>query len=99
MLEMEEVSNVDMQASLVEPLVTSVVFTVVGLILFGAALWLMARVAPFSVRKEIEVDQNVALSVIMGSVILGIAIILAASMIDTGGGPAATAPVSSSSAQ
>lgn len=71
---------------LLQPLVTSVIFTVVGLILFGAALWLMAKVAPFSVRKEIEVDQNIALAVIMGCVILGISIILAASMIDMGGG-------------
>ena len=45
----------------------------------------MAKLAPFSVRKEIEVDQNIALAVIMGCVILGISIILAASFIDTGG--------------
>lgn len=91
---LEEDSNVT--ADLLQPLVTSIIFTVAGLILFGAAIWLMAKVAPFSVRKEIEVDQNIALSVIMGSVILGISIILAASMIEIGGGgsspPSANAP-------
>jgi|TARA_B100000676_G_scaffold108831_1_gene108822 putative membrane protein len=91
---LEEESNVF--ADILQPLVTSLVFTVAGLILFGAAIWLMAKLAPFSVRKEIEVDQNVALAVIMGCVILGIAIILAASLIDTGGA-VLTAPVSQAS--
>jgi uncharacterized membrane protein YjfL (UPF0719 family) len=40
----------------------------------------MTKVAPFSVRKEIEEDQNTALAVLMGSVILGIAIIVAAAV-------------------
>jgi uncharacterized membrane protein YjfL (UPF0719 family) len=38
------------------------------------------KVIPFSVRKEIEEDQNTALAIIMGSVILGLAIIIAASV-------------------
>ncbi len=87
----------DIQVTVVQPLVTSVVFTVVGLVLFGAALWLMAKVAPFSVRKEIEVDQNIALAVIMGSVVLGIALILAATMIDFGPGGESPPPASTAS--
>ncbi len=67
--------------SLVRPLFLAVVFTVVGLLLFAAAIWLVAKFAPFSIRKEIEEDQNVALGLIVGSIILGIAIILAAAMI------------------
>ena len=76
--------EINVFAEVLQPLVTSLIFTVAGLILFGSAIWLMARLAPFSVRKEIEVDQNIALAVIMGCVILGISIILAASLIDTG---------------
>ena len=34
------------------------------------------KVAPFSVRREIEEDQNLALGVIIASVIIGIAIIV-----------------------
>ncbi|MAC28960.1 MAG: hypothetical protein CMN31_12110 [Sandaracinus sp.] len=41
----------------------------------------MAKISPFSVRKEIEEDQNTALAVVMGSVILGIALIVAAAML------------------
>jgi len=68
-------------ANLVAPLFLAVVFTIVGLVLFAAALWLIVKVAPFSVRKEIEEDQNIALGIIVGSIILGISIILAAAMI------------------
>ena len=32
---------------------------------------------PFSIRKEIEEDQNVALGIVIGSVIIGLALIIA----------------------
>jgi uncharacterized membrane protein YjfL (UPF0719 family) len=35
---------------------------------------------PFSLRKEIEEDQNVALGVVLGAVVIGIAIIVAAAI-------------------
>jgi len=66
---------------LIEPMFLAFFFTVLGLVLFAAALWLIAKLAPFSVRKEIEEDQNIALGIIVGSIILGISIILAAAMI------------------
>ena len=65
-----------------KPLLLSLVFTVVGLLLFVFSLWVIEKLTPFSVRKEIEEDQNVALGIIVGSLILGIAIILAASLVD-----------------
>ena len=35
---------------------------------------------PFSIMKEIEHDQNVALGVVMGAILLGLAIIVAAAI-------------------
>jgi putative membrane protein len=61
-------------------LVLTLTFTIVGLILFAFAFWIMNKVAPFSVRKEIEDDQNTALAIVMGSVIIGIALIVAAAV-------------------
>lgn len=58
----------------------TVVYTVLGLVIFGVAFAVMVRLTPFSVRKEIEEDQNVALAVVMGSVILGLALIISASI-------------------
>jgi uncharacterized membrane protein YjfL (UPF0719 family) len=52
-------------------------YTVFGLIVFGIAFWLMVKLTPFSIRKEIEEDQNTALAIIVGAVILGLAIIIA----------------------
>jgi hypothetical protein len=36
--------------------------------------------APFSVHKEIEEDQNVALGIIIGAIIIGIALIISAAI-------------------
>jgi len=40
----------------------------------------MHKFLPFSIVKEIEQDQNTALAIVMGSVILGISIIIAAAI-------------------
>ena len=54
----------------------AVVFALIGVIFFVIAFYAMVKAMPFSVRKEIEDDQNVALAIVMGSVILGIALII-----------------------
>ena len=59
-------------------IIPTLVYFVVGVLLFGVAIKLMDRLAPFSIRKEIEEDQNVALGVVIGSALIGIAIVLAA---------------------
>ena len=59
-----------------EALVTTAAFTVFGLVVFSVAFWVMGKLSPFSLRKEIEEDHNTALAIIMGSVILGIAIVI-----------------------
>ena len=49
---------------------------VAGAVIFGLAFWLCTKLTPFSVRKEIEEDQNTALAIILGAVIIGLAIII-----------------------
>jgi uncharacterized membrane protein YjfL (UPF0719 family) len=58
----------------------SLVFTGIGLVFFAVAFWVICKVCPFSVRKEIEEDQNTSLAILIGSVIIGIAIIIAAAV-------------------
>ncbi|HEY0765517.1 MAG TPA: DUF350 domain-containing protein [Pyrinomonadaceae bacterium] len=60
--------------------VTTLVFVLIGLIVFAIAFFVIAKAAPFSVRKEIEDDQNIALAIVIGSVILGSALIIAAAV-------------------
>ena len=66
--------------SLLPVVVTTVVFVVLGLIVFALAFLIIAKATPFSVRKEIEDDQNIALAIVIGAVILGSAIIIAAAI-------------------
>ncbi|HKG60908.1 MAG TPA: DUF350 domain-containing protein [Pyrinomonadaceae bacterium] len=66
--------------TLLPVVVTTLVFVVLGLIVFALAFLVIAKAAPFSVRKEIEDDQNVALAIVIASVILGSALIIAAAV-------------------
>ena len=61
-------------------LVTTAIFTAFGLLVFGIAYVIILKATPFSIRKEIEEDQNVALAVIMAGVIIGVSIIIAAAV-------------------
>ena len=66
--------------SLLPIVVTTLVFVALGLIVFALAFLVIAKATPFSVRKEIEEDQNVALAIVIASVILGSALIIAAAV-------------------
>ena len=66
--------------TLLPVVVTTVVFVILGLIIFALAFMIIAKATPFSVRKEIEEDQNVALAIVIASVILGSALIIAAAV-------------------
>ena len=66
--------------NLLPVVVTTLVFVLIGLIVFALAFLVITKVAPFSVRKEIEDDQNIALAIVIGSVILGSALIIAAAV-------------------
>ena len=68
-------------AKLWEHLLAAVVFSLVGVAVLGVCFFLMNKFSPFSIKKEIEEDQNVALAVIMGAVIIGMSIIIAAAIL------------------
>ena len=61
-------------------LVSTLIFVLLGIIIFTLAFLIIVKVSPFSVRKEIEEDQNVALAIVIGAVILGIALIVSAAI-------------------
>jgi len=65
---------------LMPTLIITVIFVVLGLIVFAIAFLIIAKASPFSVRKEIEDDQNTALAIVIAAVILGSAIIIAAAI-------------------
>ncbi len=59
---------------------TTVIFVAIGLIVFALAFLIVVLVAPFSVKKEIEEDQNTSLAIIIGAVIIGVAMIISAAI-------------------
>ncbi|MBI5570642.1 MAG: DUF350 domain-containing protein [Desulfomonile tiedjei] len=61
-------------------ILSTVVYAVIGLVVFAVAMFIMQQVSPFSIRKEIEQDQNTALAIIIGSIFVALAIIIQAAM-------------------
>jgi uncharacterized membrane protein YjfL (UPF0719 family) len=60
--------------------IQTLIFCIIGVVIFALAFWIIVKATPFSVRKEIEEDQNTALAVVIGAVIIGIAIVIAAAI-------------------
>jgi uncharacterized membrane protein YjfL (UPF0719 family) len=55
----------------------TVVYSLIGIVLMGLGFMMISFFTPFSIKKEIEDDQNISLGIIIGAVILGISIIVA----------------------
>lgn len=66
---------------LVQHLLAAIVFSVVGVIVFFASLWLMEKLTPFSIIHEIGEEQNMAVALIVGMMVLGIAVIVGAAIL------------------
>ena len=57
-----------------EVFVTTLIFVIMGLVFFTLAYFVLSRM--FNIQKEIEEDHNTALGIVIGSIIIGIAIIV-----------------------
>jgi putative membrane protein len=60
--------------------ISTIVFSFIGLVMFGIFFAILPKLLPFSVKKEIEEDQNTSLGIIIGSILISMAIIIAASV-------------------
>ncbi len=65
---------------IIKAVISTLIFVGIGLFVFAVAFFLIVKVTPFSIRKEIEEDQNTALGIVIGAVLLGLAIIIAAAV-------------------
>ena len=61
-------------------LASAVVFGLVGIVLYSIAYFAIRKTVHFSIEKELAEDQNVALGIVMGAMMLGIAVIVAAAI-------------------
>lgn len=67
-------------APFVKAIVASIVYSLIGIVMFAISFLVIKLVSPFSLHKEIEEDQNTALAIMIGSVILGLSIIIASAI-------------------
>jgi len=61
-------------------LVNSLVYTVLGVVIFWIAFVAVDKITPYNLWKELVEEKNVALAIVVGSMCLGIAIIVAAAI-------------------
>lgn len=66
-----------MMANIMLPEVLGTIFyTFLGLLLLATCWVIIEKLTPFSLRKEIEEDQNTAIAVLIGALFVSIAIII-----------------------
>jgi len=62
------------------PMVAALVYSVIGLAIFGIAFVLVDRLTPYQLWKEIIDEHNTALAIIVGAVAIGISIIISSAI-------------------
>ena len=80
----EEVYTIMDWVSLLHGVIDTAIYSLVGIIMMGIGILLVILFSPFSVKKEIEDDQNISLGLIIGSIIIGISIIIAGVLMSPG---------------
>ena len=63
-----------------KPVVDAILYSVLGTVVLLAAFAFIERMLPFSLRKEVAEDQNVALGIILGAFILGVSLIISSAI-------------------
>ncbi len=67
-------------AAHLDQLLWTLIYALLGMGVFGLAFFIVHKITPFSIRYEIEEDQNTALAILIGSAFIGLSIIIAASI-------------------
>lgn len=63
---------------LLEVLVTTLIFVFIGVVIFAITYGILGMIYP--IKKEIEEDHNTALGIVIASIMIGIALIIAAAI-------------------
>ena len=66
---------------IIKGVISSAIYGILGIILMGLGFLVVNLVTPFSVKKEIETDQNTSLGIIIAGIIIGISIIVSSAII------------------
>lgn len=58
-----------------DQILSSLVYGILGLVLFFVTLYLMEKLTPYSVEKKITEEGNIALGIVVGAIILSLGLI------------------------
>jgi len=70
-----------MPESLASNVIAAVVFALLGITVFLASFFVIDRLTPYTLWKEIIEEHNTALAILIGAIALGMSIIIAAAII------------------
>ncbi len=62
------------------PVVDSIIYSFLGTVVLLVSFYLIEKVLPFSMRKEIAEDHNVSLGIILGAFIIGLSVIISSAI-------------------
>ena len=58
----------------------ALVYSVLGIIIFVVAFWILDLITPYALWKEIVEQKNIALAILVGAMSLGICVIIASAV-------------------
>ena len=64
----------------IEYILSSLVYGVLGFILFIFSLWIMEKLTPFSLQKKITEEANIALAIVVAAMIIALGLIYSAAI-------------------
>ncbi len=59
-------------------IISTIVYGMLGFLLFLVILWIIEKLTPFSIRKEIIDEHNTSLAILLGAFYIAIGLIIAA---------------------
>jgi putative membrane protein len=62
------------------PVGNSILFAVLGILIYGVGFYVLDRFTPYHLWREINEKQNTALAILIGSMAIGLALIIAAAI-------------------
>lgn len=62
------------------PIVNSIIFSLIGVLIYVVGFIVLDKVTPYHLWREINEKQNVALAILVGSIAIGLALIVAAAI-------------------
>lgn len=71
-------AELDVAEDIIHPIIQTTTIGVVAIVMLFFAVWLMEKLAPFSIRKEIEEDHNNSAAILCGAIVIGVALVIAA---------------------